>query len=47
MLKPYRPLSPFDPFRWPLPETPEVEFITVDGDFFRTADDKQLVVQED
>ena len=47
----YRPFRPFQPFRVPLggelsPDaTPEIEFVTADGDLFFTVDDEQLVVQ--
>jgi hypothetical protein len=53
MLKAYHPLRPLDPFRSLMfggelsPErTPEVEFVTSEGQLFFTSDDEQLVVQE-
>jgi hypothetical protein len=54
----FRLFRPFDVFRVPLggepapvdpddPEaTPEIEFVTSEGDLFFTSDDEQLVVQE-
>jgi hypothetical protein len=48
----FSPFRSFDPFRVPLggeltPEkTPEIEFVTSEGDLFFTANDEQLVVQE-
>jgi len=58
MFTAFRPFRVFDAFRVPLggepapvdpddPEaTPEIEFVTSEGDLFFTSDDEQLVVQE-
>jgi hypothetical protein len=58
MFTAFRPFRPFDVFRVPLggkpapvdpddPEaTPEIEFVTSEGDLFFTSDGEQLVVQE-
>jgi hypothetical protein len=47
----FHPFRAFDPFRVPLGEmtperTPEIEFVTSEGQLFFTTDDEQLVVQE-